>query len=160
VRDEYTSRQAAGTGQGHAHRRDLYAVMPSPTDGSVWGTLRGNPGAVVRIDPTKNPHKSLAEQYNVPMPGFARAAETSTSKGACGLARERPHGVFDRRLCKGPLNGPKATGDHCPEAGVPPVSGPGFKGIARTAPRRATTRGSTSTTPSGLATTSRCRPPT
>ena len=48
----------------------FYAVMPSPTDGSVWGTLRGNPGAIVRIDPTKNPHKALAEMYNVPLPGF------------------------------------------------------------------------------------------
>ena len=39
-------------------------------------------------------------------------------------------GVFDRRLCKGPLNGPKATGDHCPEGwAFHQYPGPGFKGI-------------------------------
>ena len=29
----------------------IYAVMPSPVDGSVWGTFRGNPGAIVRFVP-------------------------------------------------------------------------------------------------------------
>ena len=39
-------------------------------------------------------------------------------------------GVFDRRLCKGPLNGPKATGNHCPEGwAFHQYPGPGFKGI-------------------------------
>lgn len=38
--------------------------------------------------------------------------------------------AFDRRKCKGPLDGPNATGDHCPE-GWPfhQYPGPGFKGI-------------------------------
>jgi len=39
-------------------------------------------------------------------------------------------GVFDRRLCKGPLNGPNATGNHCPEGwAFHKYPGPGFKGI-------------------------------
>ena len=39
-------------------------------------------------------------------------------------------GMFDRRKCKGPLNGPKATGDHCPEGwAFHQYPGPGFKGI-------------------------------
>jgi hypothetical protein len=39
-------------------------------------------------------------------------------------------GSFDRRKCKGPLNGPKATGDHCPEGWTfHQYPGPGFKGI-------------------------------
>ena len=34
---------------------------------------------------------------------------------------------FDRRKCRGPLNGPKATGDHCPEGwSFYPLPGPGF----------------------------------
>ncbi len=39
-------------------------------------------------------------------------------------------GSFDRRKCKGPLNGPKATGNHCPEGwSFYQYPGPGFKGI-------------------------------
>ena len=39
-------------------------------------------------------------------------------------------GSFDRSKCKGPLNGPKATGDHCPEGwAFYQYPGPGFDGI-------------------------------
>ena len=35
----------------------FYAVMPSPADGSIWGTFRGFPGAVVRVmDDKQLPH--------------------------------------------------------------------------------------------------------
>ncbi|MEY3552983.1 MAG: hypothetical protein RL735_1331, partial [Pseudomonadota bacterium] len=48
----------------------FYAVMPH-TDGSVWGSFRSNPGAVVRVVPGDNPSQTaLAEIYNVPAPGF------------------------------------------------------------------------------------------
>ena len=51
-RDEYTEPgQPADPGKDRRIGAGFYAVMPSPTDGSVWGTFRGNPGAVVRIDP-------------------------------------------------------------------------------------------------------------
>ena len=37
---------------------------------------------------------------------------------------------FDRRKCKGPLNGPKATGQHCPEGWtLYPTPGPNFKNV-------------------------------
>jgi hypothetical protein len=37
---------------------------------------------------------------------------------------------FDRRKCKGPLNGPSATGSQCPEGwSFHQFPGPGFKGI-------------------------------
>src|SRR4030095_4493951 len=49
----------------------FYAVMPSPVDGSVWGSFRSNPGAIVRLAPGANPPETaLAEIYNVPVPGF------------------------------------------------------------------------------------------
>src|SRR6202011_2455401 len=32
----------------------FYAVMASPADNSIWGTLRTNPGSVARIDPGSN----------------------------------------------------------------------------------------------------------
>jgi hypothetical protein len=37
---------------------------------------------------------------------------------------------FDRRKCKGPLNGPKATGNHCPEGWTMyPFPGPQFRNV-------------------------------
>jgi hypothetical protein len=37
---------------------------------------------------------------------------------------------FDRRKCQGPLNGPTATGQHCPEGWtLYPFPGPQFKGL-------------------------------
>ena len=39
-------------------------------------------------------------------------------------------GSFDRKKCKGPLSGPNATGDHCPEGwSFYQYPGPGFAGI-------------------------------
>ena len=39
-------------------------------------------------------------------------------------------GSFDRRKCKGPLNGPNATGNHCPEGWTfYQYPGPGFEGL-------------------------------
>ncbi len=110
----------------------FYAVMPSPVDGSVWGTLRANPGAIVRLDPGPNPPETaLAEIYNVPLPGFGVRGGDIDSKGVVWVSLASGHlGSFDRRKCKGPLNGPKATGNHCPEGWTfYPYPGPGFEGI-------------------------------
>jgi hypothetical protein len=110
----------------------FYAVMPSPVDGSIWGTLRTNPGAVVRLAPGSNPPETaLAEIYNVPKPGFGVRGGDIDSKGVVWVSLASGHlGSFDRRKCKGPLNGPKATGDHCPEGWTfYQYPGPGFEGI-------------------------------
>jgi len=110
----------------------FYAVMPSPVDGSVWGTFRGNPGAVVRIMPGPKPEETaLAEIYYVPMPGFGVRGGDIDSKGVVWVSLASGHiGSFDRRKCKGPLNGPKATGNHCPEGwSFYQYPGPGFEGI-------------------------------
>jgi hypothetical protein len=110
----------------------FYAVMPSPVDGSVWGSYRANPGAVVRLVPGSNPPSTaLAEIYNVPMPGFGVRGGDIDRNGVVWVSLGSGHlGSFDRRKCKGPLNGPKATGDHCPEGwAFHQYPGPGFKGI-------------------------------
>jgi hypothetical protein len=110
----------------------FYAVMPSPVDGSVWGSWRTNPGAVVRLDPGPNPpHTALAEIYNVPKPGFGIRGADIDRQGVVWVSLGSGHlGSFDRRKCKGPLNGPKATGDHCPEGwAFYQYPGPGFNGI-------------------------------
>ncbi len=40
-------------------------------------------------------------------------------------------GSFDRRKCKGPLNGPTATGQQCPEGWtLYPLPGPQFQGVS------------------------------
>ena len=45
-----------------------------------------------------------------------RAAWTSIATASSGSALASGHmASFDRRKCKGPLNGPTATGQHCPE---------------------------------------------
>jgi hypothetical protein len=110
----------------------FYAVMPHPTDGSVWGTFRSNPGAVVRVAPGSNPPQTaLTEVYNVPLPGFGPRGGDIDSKGVVWVSLASGHmGAFDRRKCKAPLNGPKATGDHCPEGwSFYKYPGPGFEGI-------------------------------
>ena len=110
----------------------FYAVMPSPVDGSIWGAVYGNPGAVVRLVPGSNPPATaLAEVYNVPMPGFASRGADIDRNGVVWVSLGSGHlGSFDRRKCKAPLNGPKATGDHCPEGwSFHQYPGPGFKGI-------------------------------
>jgi hypothetical protein len=110
----------------------FYAVMPSPVDGSVWGSYRANPGAVVRLVPGSNPPQTaLAEIYNVPLPGFGPRGADIDKNGVVWVSLASGHlGSFDRRKCKGPLNGPKATGDHCPEGwAFYKYPGPGFEGI-------------------------------
>jgi hypothetical protein len=110
----------------------FYAVMPSPADGSVWGSVRTFPGAVVRIAPGSNPSETaLAEIYNIPLPGFGIRGADIDKQGVVWASLASGHlASFDRRKCKGPLNGPKATGDHCQEGwSFYKYPGPGFQGI-------------------------------
>ena len=132
-RDEYVEpNQPVDPSKDKRISAPLYAVMPSPVDGSVWGTFRSNPGAVVRIAPGNNPSETaLTEIYNVPMPGFGPRGGDIDRHGVVWVSLASGHlGSFDRRKCKGPLNGPKATGDHCPEGwSFYKYPGPGFQGI-------------------------------
>ena len=67
----------------------------------------------------------------MPLPGFGARGGDIDSKGVVWVSMGSGHiGSFDRRKCKGPLNGPKATGDHCPEGwSFHKYPGPGFQGI-------------------------------
>jgi hypothetical protein len=106
----------------------IYAVMPSPADGSVWGSVAFRyPGAVVRFDP----HTRLSEIYNVPAPGFGVRGADIDRNGVVWVSLASGHlGEFDRRKCRGPLNGPTATGDHCPEGWTfHRLPGPGFVNV-------------------------------
>jgi hypothetical protein len=101
----------------------FYSVAPAP-DGSVWGSVLGFPGAVVRLNPGPNPPETaIAEVFeppmdsaNVPVKGYSPRGMDIDRNGVAWAALASGHlASFDRRKCKGPLNGPKATGQHCPE---------------------------------------------
>jgi hypothetical protein len=95
----------------------LYAVAPA-ADGSVWGTQLGYPGMIIRLAPGSNPpDTALVEVYQPPVDkGFSPRGGDVDRNGVYWAAMASGHlASFDRRKCKGPLNGPKATGQHCPE---------------------------------------------
>jgi len=96
----------------------FYSVAPAP-DGSVWATVLGFPGAIVRLSPGSNPPETaLAEVYEPPVSagGFSPRGGDVDRNGVFWAALSSGHlASFDRRKCKGPLNGPNATGQHCPE---------------------------------------------
>ena len=138
-----------------------YAVMPSPVDGSIWytvGVFGGTP-AVLRFDPATG----LSEVFNVPLPAYGIRGGDIDKNGvvwaslASGhLAQLRPPQV------QGSAQRTERDRRSLPRGLVVlPVSGPRLRRHRREQRRvRATTPGSTSTTRSGSARISRCRPPT
>jgi len=101
----------------------FYSVAPAP-DGSVWGSVLGMPGAAVRLVPGSNPPETtLVEVYEppfnnpkAPLSGYSPRGMDVDRNGVVWAALASGHmASFDRRKCKGPLNGPTATGQHCPE---------------------------------------------
>ena len=113
-----------------------YGLAVNPVDHTVWGALHSPyPGRLVRLDP----RSCLAEVYEPPMnsaPGLG--AQGATPRGVdvdrngvvwTALAGTGHTASFDRRKCK-VLNGPTATGQHCPEGWTLYRSpGPQFKGV-------------------------------
>ncbi|RTL69307.1 MAG: carboxypeptidase regulatory-like domain-containing protein [Hyphomicrobiales bacterium] len=106
-----------------------YAVMPHPSDGSVWYTVNvfvGTPG-FMRFDPKTK----LSEFYAIPKNGIGvRGGDIDKNGVLWGSGSNGSLISFDRRKCKGPLNGPTATGEHCPEGfAFHRYPGPGFEGF-------------------------------
>ncbi|OGA17723.1 MAG: hypothetical protein A3H32_10635 [Betaproteobacteria bacterium RIFCSPLOWO2_02_FULL_63_19] len=108
-----------------------YAVMPSPVDGSIWYTVAtfAGPSGFLRFDPATG----LSELYKVPKNALGIRGGDIDKNGVVWGSLSNGHlGSFDRRKCKGPLNGPKATGDHCPEGWtLYRYPGPGFAGFEK-----------------------------
>lgn len=118
----------------------FYGVMPSPVDDSIWGQSmdRGfsrmdQPGYIIRVVPGADPaNTALAEIYQPPEGTFGPRGIDLGLDGVVWTALSSGHlASFDRRLCKGPLNGPTtADGKQCPEGWkVFRMPGPQFKGM-------------------------------
>ncbi len=112
---------------------NLYSVAVNPNDGSIWGTQLGYPGRIVRVAPGSDPtHTALTEVYEPPLPAYGPRGGDIDRNGVYWASLASGHlGSFDRRKCKGPLNGPQATGKHCPEGWtLYRFPGPQFRGVA------------------------------
>jgi hypothetical protein len=112
----------------------MYAIAYSPVDGAIWGSsnLNSHPGYILRLTPGANPAETaLTEIYKVPLPGFGIRGGDVDRDGVFWAPLDSGHiASFDRRKCKGPLNGPGAElGEKCPEGFTfYPIPGPGFQG--------------------------------
>jgi hypothetical protein len=116
----------------------FYALGIGP-DGTVWGSVLGFPGGLVRLTPGANPPETaLAEYYEVPWNnpkakvwGYSPRGMDIDRNGVAWVVLGSGHlASFDRRKCKGPLNGPTATGQHCAEGWtLYPSPGPNFKNV-------------------------------
>ncbi|MEX0929792.1 MAG: hypothetical protein WDZ53_10325 [Balneolales bacterium] len=123
-RDEYTEpNEPMDETKDRRVTSGLYAVSPDP-QGMIWGSSLGYPGAVVRLDPGSDPSETaLTEVYELPLDdngepveGFSPRGMDVDRDGVAWVALASGHmASFDRRKCTGPLNGPEATGQHCPE---------------------------------------------
>jgi len=123
-----------------------YGIAVNPLDGSVWyaaGVASSEtqvPGKIIRVVPGANPPATcMTEAYEPPfdnpkLPGVEAYSTLGIGVGSNGVVWAALTGSddlasFDRRKCKGPLNGPAATGQHCPEGWtLYPVPGPKFTG--------------------------------
>ena len=105
-------------------RTGFYGVAANPVDGTIWGSSLGFPGLILRVDPGPNPPgTALTEVYEVPLDnpaapvqGYSPRGMDIDRNGVVWTPLASGHlASFDRSKCTGPLNGPTATGTHCPE---------------------------------------------
>jgi hypothetical protein len=115
-----------------------YGIGVSPVDGSIWGSVLGFPGAVIRLNPGENPPATaLTEVFDVPwndptaaVNGYGPRGMDIDRSGVVWVPLASGHlASFDRRRCT-VLNGPTATGKHCPQGwSLHPLPGPQFQGV-------------------------------
>jgi len=110
----------------------FYGIGVNPVDGTIWGTVLGFPGYVIRLHPGSNPPATaLAEVFEPPLPGYGPRGMDIDRHGVVWPPLASGHmASFDRRKCKGPLNGPAAIGPHCPEGWtLYPFPGPQLQNV-------------------------------
>jgi hypothetical protein len=121
----------------------FYGVAPEPDGNGIWGAVQGFPGVLVRLTLGSNPpDTALSEVYEVPFndpkasgSGFSpRGMDVDSNNVVWTVLSSGQLASFDRRKCKGPLNGPNATGKHCPEGwAFYTFPGPNYKGAVENA---------------------------
>ena len=120
-----------------------YGIIANPVDGAAWiARTAPFPGRLVRLERGDNPPETcIAEVYEPPSIENPEVDPAQTGHAPRGVDVDR-HGViwtalsgsghmasFDRRKCR-ILNGPQATGQHCPEGWtLYPTPGPQMKGV-------------------------------
>ena len=119
-----------------------YGVIPNPVDGSIWITRRlPVPGRILRLDLGDNPPETcIAEVYEPPFEN-PDVDPSQWGHGGRGIDVDRNGLIwtalggsghlasFDRSKCA-VLNGPSATGQHCPEGWtLYQTPGPQMKGV-------------------------------
>jgi hypothetical protein len=101
----------------------LYGDTPAP-DGARMGQCAGSTRRVAAArarlasarDGTHRILRSAVEQSEAAAQGYAPRGMDVDSKGVVWTVLSSGHlASFDRSRCKAPLNGPMATGQHCPE---------------------------------------------
>jgi hypothetical protein len=115
---------------------NCYSISVSPVDGSMWCSGIGlDQNNLVRVVRGSNPPEtSMAEVYEPPKgtdpPLFSAGGVSVDSNGVAWQNWRAGDQItaFDRRKCK-VLNGPTATGQHCPEGWtIYRKPGPTFQG--------------------------------
>ena len=95
-----------------------YAIAPSPVEGVVWGTVLGFPGGLVRISPGSHPPETTLGEFfeppwndpRVSVHGFSPRGMDIDGAGVVWVSLASGHlASFDRRKCRGPLNGPSGS---------------------------------------------------
>jgi len=131
-RDEYVEPDApVDPAKDKRFNLGFYGIAVNPNDGSVWGSNTAGRGWIVRVDLGPNPSTTaLTEAYQLPPAEFGIRGMDLDSKGIAWAAGAGGHLIsFDRTKCR-VRNGPKATGDHCPEGfALHPLPGPRFDGV-------------------------------
>ena len=117
-----------------------YGIVPDPTaDSVVWAASGGVPGQIVRLELGDNPPETcIAEYYqppfenpDAPIQGFSPRGIDIGTDGIVwtALSGSGHMASFDRSRCD-VLNGPTATGQHCPQGWtLHATPGPQMKGV-------------------------------
>ena len=121
----------------------FYGVIANPVDHAAWGAQTGPfPGRIVRLDRGDHPPETcIAEVYEPPSIENPNVDPSQTGHAPRGIDVDRNGLIwtalsgsghlasFDRSRCA-VLNGPEATGQHCPEGWtLYPTPGPQMKGV-------------------------------
>ena len=118
-----------------------YGIVPDPTEESVvWAASGGVPGQIVRLELGDNPPETCVAEYyqppfenpDAPIQGFSPRGIDIATDGVVwtALSGSGHMASFDRGRCD-VLNGPTATGQHCPQGWtLHATPGPQMKGVS------------------------------